>query len=416
MKNKSKLISLLGLSALIGLFTACERSGEDAVFETLEQQNELLLKYNYQAIPDQYVVTLKQGTLGSQPSAKGAGTYKSVMESNKIQLLSLFGKTNMTADNIKAVYGYAVEGFTAQLNREQLQVLGNDPRVRSIEQDYLIILAPPPGRGPGGGGSDGGGGTTAQETPWGITRVGGGATYTGNNVAYVLDSGIDLDHEDLNVNASRGFNAFTRGKDGESLDDGNGHGTHVAGTIAAIDNTVGVIGVAAGATVVPVKVLDSRGSGSYSGVIAGVDFVGANGNTGDVANMSLGGPLSSGLNDAVSGAASRGIKFSLAAGNESQDANNVSPASVNGNGIYTISAMDRNDAFASFSNFGNPPVDYCAPGVSITSAWKDGGYRTISGTSRAAPHVAGILLTGNARTDGTVSGDPDGNADPIAVK
>ena len=120
--------------------------------------------------------------------------------------------------------------------------LGSDPRVRSVEQDYLIILAPPPGKGPGGGG--GGGGSTGQEVPYGITRVGGGQTYTGSNKAYILDTGIDLDHEDLNVNASLGFNAFTSGKDGQSLDDGNGHGTHVAGTIAAIDNSVGVVGVA----------------------------------------------------------------------------------------------------------------------------------------------------------------------------
>src|SRR5690606_21119592 len=111
------------------------------------------------------------------------------------------------------------------------------------------------------------------------------------------------------------FNAFTSGRDGGSLTDGNGHGTHVAGTIAAINNNFGVIGVAPGATVVPVKVLDSRGSGSYSGVIAGVDFVGAKGNTGDVANMSLGGPVSEALDAAILAASSK-VKFVLAAGNE----------------------------------------------------------------------------------------------------
>ena len=207
------------------------------------------------------------------------------------------------------------------------------------------------------------------------------------------------------MDAASGWNAFSRGKDGSSLDDGNGHGTHVAGTIAAIDNNVGVIGVAAGATVVPVKVLDSRGSGSYSGVIGGVDFVAANGSSGDVANMSLGGPKSTALNNAVVAASSK-VKFILAAGNESQNANNVSPASANGANIYTISAMSNGDNWASFSNYANPPVDYCAPGVGIESSWKDGGYRTISGTSMAAPHAA---------TNGTVNGDPDGDADPIIV-
>lgn len=173
--------------------------------------------------------------------------------------------------------------------------------------------------------------------------------------------------------------------------------------------------MAPGATVIPIKVLDSRGSGSYSGVIAGVDFVAARGSSGDVANMSLGGPISQALDDAVLAASNKGIKFALAAGNSSADANNYSPARVNGLNIYTISAMSVGDNWASFSNFANPPVDYCAPGVSIKSTWKDGGYNTISGTSMAAPHAAGILLLGNASFSGYVIGDPDGNADKIIV-
>ncbi|TNF72418.1 MAG: S8 family peptidase [Bacteroidetes bacterium] len=395
---------------------ACENSEEGAVFETLETQNGLSEQWKYEVIPGQYIVTLKEGTLGSQPAAKGASSYKTVMENNKLQLTSLFGKSNLTVDEIKAVYGYTVEGFAAVLNEEQLNILSNDPRVKTIEPDYLIILAPPPGKGPNKDTEEGGGGGSSSQTkPWGIARVNGVANYSGSNKAYILDTGIDLDHEDLNVDATFGWNAFNRGKDGSSLDDGNGHGTHVAGTIAAINNSVGVIGVAAGATVVPVKVLDSRGSGSYSGVIGGVDFVAANGSPGDVANMSLGGPKSTALNSAVEAAASNGIKFSLAAGNERQDANNVSPASANGSNIYTISAMSNGDNWASFSNFGNPPVDYCAPGVAIESTWKEGGYNTISGTSMAAPHAAGILLLGNVRTDGFVSGDRDSAPDPIAV-
>ena len=190
-------------------------------------------------------------------------------------------------------------------------------------------------------------------------------------------------------------------------------GTHVAGTIAAINNNIGVVGVAAGATVVPVKVLGGRGSGSYSGVIAGIDHVGAYGNEGDVANMSLGGGYSQAVNDAVV-AASENVKFVLAAGNESTDASNKSPASANGDNIYTISAMWEGDAWVSFSNYGSP-VDYCAPGVYINSTWKNGEYNSISGTSMAAPHAAGVLLLGPAKSGGTVSGDPDGNADPIII-
>jgi subtilisin family serine protease len=415
MNFRLKLLYTCCLVAVLGLFMACENSEEGAVFETLETQNSLSEQWKYEVIPGQYIVTLKEGTLGGQPAAKGASSYKTATENLKLQLTSLFGKSNLALDDIQAAYGYTIEGFAAVLTDEQLRILQADPRVKSIEPDYLIILAPPPDKGPNKDTEEGGGGgSPSQTTPWGIGRVNGPVTYTGDQKAYILDTGIDLDHEDLNV-ATFGWNAFNRGKDGSSLDDGNGHGTHVAGTIAAINNSVGVIGVAAGATVVPVKVLDSRGSGSYSGVIGGVDFVAADGSPGDVANMSLGGPKSNALNSAVEAAASNGIKFSLAAGNERQDANNVSPASANGPNIYTISAMSQGDNWASFSNYANPPVDYCAPGVGIESSWKDGGYRTISGTSMAAPHAAGILLLGDAQTDGNVSGDPDGNADPIIV-
>jgi len=126
----------------------------------------------------------------------------------------------------------------------------------------------------------------AQVTPPGITRVGGGATYTGSKKAWIIDTGIDLNHPDLNVNVAAGKTFVARTSTPE---DDNGHGTHCAGIVAAIDNSVGVVGVAAGAPVVPVKVLDKRGSGAMSVIIAGVDFVTANGVAGDAANMSLGG-------------------------------------------------------------------------------------------------------------------------------
>lgn len=307
---------------------------------------------------------------------------------------------------VLTVYSKTINGAALKLSAEGAEALRKRKEVAYVEEDHIVALAP------GGKGKPGGGGSASQSIPYGITRVGGAATYSGSNAAWVVDTGIDLDHEDLNVDASRGYNAFTSGKDARSLDDGNGHGSHVAGTIAAIDNNVGVIGVAAGATVIPVKVLDSRGSGSYSGVIKGVDHVGANAANGDVANLSLGGPISQALDDAVVAASGNGVKFVLAAGNESDDANNHSPARANGPAVYTISAMDINDNFASFSNYGSP-VDYAAPGVAIESTWKDGGYNTISGTSMAAPHAAGILLWGSFSTDGTVNGDPDGNPDPI---
>ena len=303
---------------------------------------------------------------------------------------------------IMNIYANSISGFSTTLNDLELAKVLADHRVDFVEKDIMINKGKPGG---------GGGSKPSQTVPYGITRV-NGTSYTGSGIAWIIDTGVDLDHPDLNVDASKGFNAFTTGKDGQSLDDGNGHGTHCAGIVAAKNNSIGVVGVAAGATVVPVKVLNSQGSGSYSGVIAGVDHVASKGKTGDVANMSLGGPTSLALDNAVKSAAANGIKFALAAGNESDDANNHSPARTNGTNIYTISAMNSSDAWASFSNYGSS-VDFCAPGVSIYSTYKGGTYTTLSGTSMAAPHAAGVLLHGSWTTDGTVKNDPDSSPDAI---
>ena len=307
---------------------------------------------------------------------------------------------------LKHVYSVAIRGFAVNAAPQAIENMQrNNPNIAYCEQDQVVTTVQRGKAKPGGGG----GSQPPQETPWGIARVNGGAA--GNfATAWVIDSGIELSHPDLNVDVARSA-SFVRG----DANDQNGHGTHVAGTIAAIDNTIGVIGVAPGAPVVSVRVLDRRGSGSNSGVIAGVDYVAQYGRPGDVANMSLGGGISTALDQAVVNAAAGGVRFVLAAGNESQDANNSSPARANGNNVYTISAFSIGDNFASFSNYGNPPVDYAEPGVSIKSTWTGGGYNTISGTSMAAPHFAGILLQGNPAVNGSVKGDRDGNADPIGV-
>lgn len=392
----------LMVAAILGL-SSCE---QEPVMD--QHVNNVVESAQSAVIEGQYIVVLKSDAVNGRINLNG--DYEQRKEAVKSLALTMFANARLSEDMLYQVYGSSILGFAAKLDEATLGRIRKDPNVAYIEQDRVVTFAPPWSGG-------GGGSTTGQETPYGITRVRGGANYTGSNVAWVIDTGISLNHEDLKVDAKRGFNAFTSGRDAKSLDDGNGHGSHVAGTIAALNNTVGVIGVAAGATVVPVKVLDSRGSGSFSGVIAGVDFVGINGQLGDVANMSLGGPVSQALDDAVIKASNaKGVKFVLAAGNETDDANNHSPARAEGANIVTISAMDINDAFASFSNFGSP-VDYCAPGVNIKSTWKEGGYNTISGTSMAAPHAAGVLLLKGTSftTDGTVKNDPDGNPDPIIV-
>ncbi len=392
----------LTILAGLAILNACSEQAPQADFR---ETSDIVFSTS-EPIADQYIVVLH-----SDPAldgrAKNPGNVEFAELVIRTQAEDLVSEVDAQPSDIGFVYASSIDGFSVKMSASQAEQLRQDPRVKYVEQDQMITMAPP-SRG-------GSGGSTAQTVPYGITRVGGFVNYTGTNVAFVLDSGIDLTHPDLNVQTANGFTAFTSGKDA-NLNDGNGHGTHVAGTIAARNNTIGVVGVAAGAPVVPIKVLDSRGSGSYTGVIAGVNHVAARGKAGDVANMSLGGPVSQALDDAVVAAAAKGIKFVLAAGNESKSATQSSPARANGANIFTISAMNNTDTWATFSNFGNPPVDFCAPGVSIQSTWKGGGYNTISGTSMASPHAAGVLLLGNGNVGGTVKNDPDGNADPIIVR
>jgi subtilisin family serine protease len=397
-----KLSRFLGIAA-IALALGSVSCQENQELPTMEMEDQFLKYQHGEIIPGSFIVVLNPDNITFRIN----GEYEENLKAMRLTANGILSKYRISEDKIGHVYAAVLDGFAVRLNKDEYEILKKDPSVKYIEADRVVSIAQGNGK-PGGGG----GGSTGQEVPWGITRVGGFVNYTGSNVAWVIDTGIDLTHPDLNVSSTNGFTAFTSGRDA-NLNDGHGHGTHVAGTIAAVDNSEGVVGVAAGAPVVPVKVLDSRGSGSYTGVIAGVDWVGGKGKSGDVANMSLGGPASQALDDAVSAASNKGIKFVLAAGNNSANAKNYSPARVNGSNIWTISAMNSSDVFASFSNFGNPPVDYCAPGVSIKSTWKGGTYNSISGTSMAAPHAAGVLLLGNAKSSGTVKSDPDGNPDHI---
>ncbi|ACY17797.1 S8 family peptidase [Haliangium ochraceum] len=392
-----------GAAALL-LASGCQT--DTSAWETEQAEEALVQSRAGEAIAGKYIIVLKDGTMQMSASSDYA-TRQGHARSAAASVLARHGLPEAAIDH---AYGNALQGFSARLSAQEAKALAADPAVAILEQDRIIELFAPPGchpkKGCDDGGGDGGGGS--QNTPYGITRVGGG-NGPGSGTAWVIDTGIDLDHEDLNVDVSRAADFV-----GGSGDDGNGHGTHVAGTIAALDNGLGVIGVAPGAPVVPVRVLDNRGSGTTSGVIAGVDYVAANASNGDVANMSLGGGVSSALDSAVVNCAQSGVKIALAAGNSSTDANNSSPARANGANIYTVSAIDSNDNFASFSNFGNPPVDFAAPGVAVESTYKSNGYASLSGTSMAAPHVAGLLLLGSVRSDGNANGDPDGNPDPIA--
>ena len=301
---------------------------------------------------------------------------------------------------LKASFPGEPGGFIAMMTPEEALALRDDESIEAVEPDRVISL---------------GSCFTVVEprlVTWNINRIG-----YGNGVgktAWIVDSGIDFDHPDLAVDQTR---SRTFVEEQTSADDENGHGTHVAGIIAAKNNTIGVLGVASGASVVALKVLDKDGDGNLSYIIQAIAYINTVAGAGDVVNMSVGGESGSDILDQqVRNTAARGIYFSIAAGNDNKLANLSSPARVNASNVYTVSAVDSLDNFASFSNYGNDVVDFAAPGVRILSTWMNNKYAYASGTSMAAPHVAGLLLLrGRSITSsGVAKNDPDGTPDPIA--
>jgi aqualysin 1 len=300
------------------------------------------------------------------------------------------------------VYGSAIRGFSATIPDAALQRVLSDPDVAWVERDQEVSLS-------GGDGAD-----TQEGAIWGLDRIDQRGTsldrkytYDANGAgvrAYVIDTGIRRTHVDFGNRVT--LDGFTAINDSRGTDDCNGHGTHVAGTIGGA-----LHGVAKAVTLVPVRVLNCRGSGTWSGVIAGIDWVASEKQKESlkdvpmVANLSLGGAASSTVDAALSKTIDMGVTVAVAAGNSGADACNYSPARVKE--ALTVGATDAGDQRASWSNFGRC-VDVFAPGVSITSAWhrNDSSTNTISGTSMAAPHVAGVAAL-------ILGGDPA--ASPAAV-
>ncbi len=327
-------------------------------------------------------------------------------------------------------YGTVFSGFAARIPEARLARLQDDPMVSYIDFDAPVYAAG--GNCPhcGGGGGDDGGGSN-QTVPWGIERVGSqNNNNTGAGVAiYIIDTGIDANHRDLNVVGGFAVEECKGGGCSSSWDDDQGHGTHVAGTAAALDNDVDVVGVAPDADLYAVKVLNRRGSGTRSGVIAGVDWVtehASQNGVATVANMSLGGSGSksgtctnSGFSgtdayhEAICNSRNAGVVYVVAAGNSGADSDGAVPAAYD-DAVITVSATNANDDWTSWSNWGNrsagwtsndsAPVAIAAPGASILSTAAGGGTTTMSGTSMSAPHVAGaaalVLSSSNQPNDG----------------
>jgi subtilisin len=320
--------------------------------------------------------------------------------------------------SVTHVYRSALKGYAARMSEHAAARIARDPRVEWIEPDRVVT-------------------TAVQSVPTGVDRVDAELSPTAridgsddrvNVDVAVIDTGVDLDHPDLNVYRAGAKNCST----GKSADDGNGHGSHVAGTIGALDNNLGVVGVAPGARLWPVRVLNNAGSGTISSVVCGIDYVTAHAAQIEVANMSLGG---SGSDDgncgntnkdaehrAICRSVGAGVTYAVAAGNNHGDAASFVPAAYDevmtvsaladfngkpGSGAAATCRADEDDTFANFSNYGLD-IDLIAPGVCIRSTWKGGGYNTISGTSMASPHVAGgaaLYKAGNpSATPETVKG------------
>jgi len=297
-------------------------------------------------VPGQYIVTLKSGA-------------------------SAGGVTLGLGVAIRHIYTDAARGFAATLTPAQLGALQRHPGVAAIEHNQVVSID-----------------TTQLNPPsWGIDRIDQpnlplSASYTFNATgagvtAYIIDTGINPTHPDFGGRAAVAFDAI-----GGNGVDCHGHGTHVAGTIGAAS-----YGVAKGVQLRGVRVLTCGGSGTTADVIEGIDWVTANSPGPSVANMSLGGGKSSALNNATAALANSGVSIAVAAGNSAANACNFSPAGTPE--AITVAASAIDDTSASFTNFGRC-VDLYAPGVGITSTWLGSGTATISGTSMATPHVAGV--------------------------
>ncbi len=301
-------------------------------------------------IPGAFIVVFNDRVLPAQASARAAA--------------------KVGQARVKHAYANVIQGFAADLSDAEVAALRADPDVAYVEPDQVYRAT-----------------TTQSGATWGIDRIdqrsrplSGTYTYTATASAvraYIIDTGIYTSHSQFGGRASNVYDAF-----GGNGQDCNGHGTHVAGTVGSA-----TYGVAKAVMLRGVRVLNCSGSGSTSGIISALDWVRTNHIKPAVANMSLGGGYSSSLNTAVNNLAAAGVFIAVAAGNENQDACNVSPASAAN--ATTVAASTSSDAKASYSNWGGC-VDLYAPGSSITSTWLNGGTNTISGTSMASPHVAGV--------------------------
>lgn len=422
MKNFSKL-ALSTLLVALAITSCQDEKVSDGVVESVVEPTST----EGEIIPGKYIVVFKNSKI--QPVSKAlaktsftsraakAKSSRDISENSIKKMNAILLDNDLDQSKVSNYYTTAISGMTITLDDNEFQKLSKNPDVATIEYDRVIKLPEFEIEEiiPGDVSQK-----MAQQTPCGISNAGGAGNGSGRDEwIWVIDSGIDLDHPDLNVVTN---SSYAKSFVGGSANDCNGHGTHVAGTAGAINNSTGVVGVSAGASVVPVRVFGCSGGSSTSTILNGINHVAANSINGDVANLSLGGYFgancasSSSYRSALSNLAGTGVRIAIAAGNDSDNAANYQPACVNGSNIYTVASMTCGRGFSSFSNYNMNPIDVIATGSSVKSTYLNGGYATLSGTSMASPHVAGIMHARNSgpRTSGTVSSR--GENYPIAVR
>lgn len=386
-----RLLSIFMLGFTVFSYSSCRKADADSA-ATEEECFTTRGLGNNAVIDGQYIVTYKTSDSFQIPSLQR------MTKVNKDVLQSI-GISNSA---LRKSFNGDINGFVARLTKQDAKRLQENSLVETVEPDRVIAL----------------GTCFTVAAPslitWNVNKVGYGNGI--GKTAWILDTGIDFDHPDLTVDAIRS-KSFLSGS--TSADDENGHGTHVAGIIGGKNNNFGILGVASGATLVSIRILDKEGKGALSSTIEALSYVSSNAKPGDVINMSFGEEgISDALDRQVKAAAAKGIFIAIAAGNDSKAANLFSPARANGTNVFTVSAVDSLNNFASFSNYGNDAVDFAAPGVRILSTYLDGKYARMSGTSQAAPHVAGLLLLNgnNLHYSGVANNDLDGTPDKIVLK
>jgi subtilisin family serine protease len=400
-----RLIRILFVMLSLVFTFSCQKP--DEVYPNSKTENETLSSDTEncpsgkkgQIVQGRYIVFFKEDTSIIARNARTFNSRSYIQE--RIRNLLARKRNRGSFDK---VYYSVLQGFTGHFSKDDIKEIQSDSEVDFVIQDYFITLDAVKIENIS---SD-----QLQQTPWGVARVGQGKA--GNNIAWILDTGLDTEHPDLNVDLSRS-KSFVCSE--PSVKDLNGHGTHVAGIIAAKDNAIGVVGVAPGNSIVGLKVMNKNGIGTASDLLEGLDYVNQHAVAGDVVNLSLSGEANDLIDRMVNKISmEKNVYVVMAAGNDKQDASKSSPQRLQNSYVFTISAMDSTYRFADFSNYGSC-IAYCAPGVEIRSAHLNGQYATLSGTSMAAPHFAGMLLQKGKSIvqNGFVKNDPDGIPDPIPV-